>query len=696
MSNFKVLMADQDITTWVNEKTLHLTNNLGQGPGVQKNSSGRAATAEFDTALGPAATALGAGEPIPATNLLSDNQSDVEDGIMGFLAGSTTTLSQDSTTSWQGSSSLKIVTQGGTHTYESVSASIPVSNYLPGQTYTFSCYLKGSTGTETLRFYCEANDNVGGNSIVPTGSNPTVYPHLTTSWQRFSFSVTMPTAGNFNYNGYNWTVIGLRIDTGSTAQAITIWADGWQIEIGSSVHGWVTGGATPELVRMGEVQIYDFNQTLVFGGYAGIIDDKTNRKSVFTHVQCYDYWQQLDRIIVTEVFSGTGDSYMITYLLNKYAPWIDTSLMPTATHYVFSSQPFLHVTLQDALQAITDTAGQVIWITPDKKVHYISLTGASSASYAISDTPNNSTSFPATITKYEQDDTSAINRVYFYGGNYLSGNFTQDISTQANGSNTLFAIGYYPYETTDGKVHVHVNGVDLLVAFTGADQTNLNNVLKPAGNADVLINRSSHTLQFATAPASGASVTCSYRYQLPLTVVLTSAASLAFYGTYLDAVYTDTTVIDTATAIQQSRVLLSEQAFGLTTLEVDVWQPGLVPGTVITVNNTVRGISGNFMIQSVEGFFMGGGTGGTIRYHVVCGAWHWNVVDVLMSMLRGGAPLDTNIDGSGNPIQVPDVPGDTLTATWTVTTSTRTEGGYYPRATAVGDGHDAYPGLASV
>jgi hypothetical protein len=400
--------------------------------------------------------------------------------------------------------------------------------------------------------------------------------------------------------------------------------------------------------------------------------------------------------VVTEVYNGQSDTYMIKDLITKYAPWLDTSLIGSETNYLFGSLPLLHVTLQAALQAITDTAGQVIWITPDRKVHYIPLNGASSATYSISDMPNFSSSYPAAITKYEQDDTSAINRVYFYGGNYLSNDFTQDISTQANGSNTLFQIAYYPYEATDGHVHVTVGGVAQAVAFTGADQSLPQNVLKPAGTADCLINRSSHTIQFATAPGSGVSVTCKYRYQLPLTVVLTSAASVAFYGMYLDQVYTDTTVVQTSQAIQQSRVLLSEQAFGLTTLEMDVWQPGLVPGTVITVNNSVRGINANFMIQSVEGFFMGGGTSGTIRYHVVCGAWHWNVIDVLMSMLRGGTPLDTNIDGEGSPIQVPDVPVDTVDLTFTVTTSTRTQGGYYPRSTPLGDGHDAYPGLASI
>ncbi len=517
-SLYKIMLAGQDITKYVNESTLHLTNNLGQGPGVQQNSSGRAATAEFDSTLGPAATALGAGDPI----------------------------------------------------------------------------------------------------------------------------------------------------------------------------------TSPSLVRMGEIKIYDFTGALVFAGYVGIIDDVTNRKSVFTHVQCYDYWQQLSRIIVTKVYSGVSDTYIVNDLLTTYAPWIDRSLIPGTSNYTFSSLPLLHVTLQDALQAVTDTAGQVIWVTPDKKLHYIPLTGATSAAYSISDSPNRMTSFPATITKYEVDDTAAINRVYFYGGNYLSGNFTQNISTQANGVNTLFALGYYPYEASDGYVHVWVGGVAQAVAFTGADQSIAANVLKPNGTADCLINRSGHTIQFAYAPGSGVTVTCEYRYQLPLTVVLTSQASLAFYGMYLDGIITDTTVIETSTAIQEARVLLSEQAFGLTTLEFDVWVAGLVPGTVISVNNTVRGINANFMIQSVEGFFQGGGVAGTIKYHVVCGAWHWNVVDVLMNMLRSGQPLDTNIDGEGNPIQVPDVPGENIVATFTVTTSTRTQGGYYPRATPVGDGHDAYPGLASI
>ena len=67
-----------------------------------------------------------------------------------------------------------------------------------------------------------------------------------------------------------------------------------------------------------------------------------------------------------------------------------------------------------------------------------------------------------------------------------------------------------------------------------------------------------------------------------------------------------------------------------------------------------------------------------------------------MSMLQSGQTLDTNIDGEGNPIQVPDVPGENIIVTFAATTSTRTEGGYYPRATPLGDGHDAYPGLASV
>ena len=56
-------------------------------------------------------------------------------------------------------------------------------------------------------------------------------------------------------------------------------------------------------------------------------------------MQCYDYWQQLARIIVTEVYTGESDTYIVKDLLTKYAPWIDRSLIPGNANYIFSSLP---------------------------------------------------------------------------------------------------------------------------------------------------------------------------------------------------------------------------------------------------------------------------------------------------------------------------------------------------------------------
>lgn len=65
---FTVTLAGQDITPLVDEFSIRIESLIGQGPG--SNSEGPSTTCAFNTSLGPAATAIGAGQPIPATPTL--------------------------------------------------------------------------------------------------------------------------------------------------------------------------------------------------------------------------------------------------------------------------------------------------------------------------------------------------------------------------------------------------------------------------------------------------------------------------------------------------------------------------------------------------------------------------------------------------------------------------------------------------
>jgi hypothetical protein len=173
---------------------------------------------------------------VGTTNLLTGQQSDIEtDPLLDpdfKMAG--TVISRDATTAWHGSSSLKVFADGG-GSFQSASINAPVGQFAANGVYTFSAYMRAASGTPTIRFYCQANDLIAGNASIGTVGSVT----LSTTWVRYSFTVTMP--GSLA----GFSIIGMRADTGGTPQAITWYMDGCQIEVGQVATTWVLGGQPP-------------------------------------------------------------------------------------------------------------------------------------------------------------------------------------------------------------------------------------------------------------------------------------------------------------------------------------------------------------------------------------------------------------------------------------------------------------------
>jgi hypothetical protein len=468
----------------------------------------------------------------------------------------------------------------------------------------------------------------------------------------------------------------------------------------SSASGAGTVISSPQLLRGAPILLYNASNVCIFGGYIGKIDDISTKKQVYSTVYAYDWYQELDRVQVQTFYSGVSDSFMIDDLLKTYAPWVDRSLLPAAGNYQFTAKVFKATSLQKAINAVTDITGWIFWIGPDQKAHYVSPANTQSAPFSLSDSPDFITRFNYGFNSLEIDDTSAINRVMFYGGKKLSNNFTQDLSTQANGSNTLFVLAYYPHACTDGKYHIRANGSgDLVIGYVSGSGA-VNTLKSQGGVCDVLLNTDARTILFNAAPTNSGpnSVLAEYRYDYPMVVQVVDKSSLAFYGRYFDGVISDDTVFDTATAVARCRALLAEQSMGLTALKVRCWKAGLQSGQTLGVFNSVRGINKSYLIQEVDLVPLGAGN---FAYDVTLGAWSWNLVDVLINATNaafnaGLAPVNDNANGvSANAIQV-EGGDESISAAMTLSTSTRQWGGYYARTSAVGDGHDAYSGLFSI
>lgn len=425
------------------------------------------------------------------------------------------------------------------------------------------------------------------------------------------------------------------------------------------------------IVRQGDVQIYDARQNLIFGGHVTKLDDASYGVNTRTIFNCVDYWQALDRVEVQQVFTGQSDVAIITSLLTSYAPWVDQSLLPATGNYVFAKR-VCKGTLRDVLQAIADVTGFLIWIDPESKIHYASPSSSSTAPFDLSDNPNSITSFGYALTKYEVDDNAIINRVYFYGGKNTSPDFIQDLSPQANGTNTTFLLAYPPDNAADGAKHIVLNGVELVVGSV-FDKTTNGQFKSQGGTADVLLNATQQIALFDVAPLATDTLSAKYRYQTPLVVVLSDQQSYNFYGGWFDGRIADKTVYDVQTALQRCRLKLAQHSRGLVSISLTTWTPGLQAGQLVKLTNKLRGIDETYLVQKVTSVPLGHGE---FEYDVDLGAWNWNLLDLLVQNARANNPVDDYTEEDTTVIQAHET-ATAATAVVAITKSTHTSAAYY-------------------
>jgi hypothetical protein len=322
------------------------------------------------------------------------------------------------------------------------------------------------------------------------------------------------------------------------------------------------------------------------------------------------------------------------------------------------------------------------------------------APFSLSDSPDFFNSFPCGVESYSVDDNAAINRVTFYGGKQPSANFTQDLSTQANGSNKLFVLAFYPRIDSNGVIVIQAQNINsgnaLTIGFKLGKGTQ--NVLKSQGGlADVLLNSDAHTLEFDIAPVSTGpnSVSATYRYEYPMVIKISDQASFQYYGRWFDGVISDDTIFDPATASGRCRTLLTEQSRGLTTLKVHCYKAGLQSGQILPIVNSVRGINNSYIVQEVDTSPLGNGN---FEYSATLGAWNWNMVDMFMNSMKAAEAANipnTSYQDSSTTNAVDVEQGEESIGMHDVWSTITTTAGlqFYARSAAVGDGHDAYPGL---
>lgn len=720
---YKVTLAGQDITAYADQLSIVVSDTLGQGSGAGSSGAtqGRAATLKLNTSLGPMNSAVGAGE-FSTPILTSDSFSRANQSGFGTSSGGKT-YTEIGTGAASISSNEGLIVSSGTDTnmemnitptgYTDVDLVCRVSINNSGDTCGIESRFSGTTlaniSCYKLLFYSGAihiNKEVSGTITNLTNSTFTMNPGtfywfrllvqgtniMAKAWQDGTLE---PSAWAMSTTDSSIAGPGAIALIGNTAGPST----GVRFDSLTAYKYTSTGLVnTPQLVRQGEIIITDATGSVIFGGFATKYTDTTTSqigqtKQNFTTIEAIDYSTSLQRTMVNEIFSGFTDLDIIRYVVGKYTPWVRLDyIMPLKGSYTFSDKRFHNQTVEQVIQTVAGITGYLVYVDYLKFLHYVSPTTASSAPYNLSDNPDFVTTFPHAVEEFMIDDNSIINRVFFYGGSKTTQDFTQDLSTQANGVNTTFVLAYYPSHASDGRYHVLVNSSEQVVGTTGGSGPN-NTLISQGGNAQVLVDPGSKSLTFNTAPASGATVQAKYRYNYPLALVITDEVSHKKFGDpYLDGVISDNTIFDTTTAVQRCRTLLSQQSLGLVTLKVLVYnKPGVQAGMIIHIVNTVRAINASYLVQEVEITPMGGGN---FAYHMTLGAWNWNLIDYLLKLPTLSTFQDVAQVETEDIVIIELIQSNVKAhSTWT---SKTTVGPYYARAAVVGDGHDSFPGFATI
>lgn len=738
---YSIKLAGQDITQYVDQMSVVIDDTLGQGAGAGSGTStqGRASTVKLNTTLGPMNTAVGAGQNVltpvttsvpRTTTMLQDTFARVDDPTSWDIANTGGTWSQGGggTASISGNTGqitgvttnvrmfLANVTLDGSDQGTDYYCTVKVSAL--GDKAGILFYGSGSSAASYYLCWLHTNDNtlavsksVSG-TVTTLASTPfsatanTYYKiHLNVVGTTFSARVWLATASE--PTTWQVTVTDATYTTGYGGLVV-------QNNVATDVSSFVSFQAThtalvtqttyqsptvPLLVRQGEIIITDTTNTIVFGGFATKYTDTSTSvlgqtKQNFTTVEGIDYSTSLQRTLVNEVFTGATDIYIIQYVMNKYVGWVNLQYLPTNPGYTFATKNFRNVSVEQVIQTVAGITGYLVFVDYLKNLHYVSPTTASSAPFNLSSVPDFVTTFPHAVEEYLIDDNSAINRVFFYGGTKTSVDFWQDISPLANGNNVTFPLAYYPSPMSDGKYHLKINGVDSTIS-TSTSSGAAGQFVSQGGTATALIDPGAKAITFDTgyAPAAGATVLAGYRYSFPLSLIITDEGSHRYYGgAYLDGSIDDNTIFDITTAIQRCKVLLSQQSYGLLTLKLEVYnKPGVQAGMLIHVYNQLRGINATYLVQEVQTEPLGAGN---FVYHLTLGAWNWNLIDFLMKLPTLATFQDNQSETQETVNIVQVLTNVNVHDAWSSKIST--QGLYYARATAVGDGHDAYPGFSTV
>lgn len=432
------------------------------------------------------------------------------------------------------------------------------------------------------------------------------------------------------------------------------------------------------ITELDEVILSNNAETIrYFAGQVGKVQIDLEGITKVFKLKCYDYTKFVDMIIINEVYEDQTAAAILSSAFSEYASDFNATTY-VETGYTFDRLVCNRISLARLVKILADKCGFDWYVDYDKNLHFFHQEAAEVAPFGLSDSPDNSTTYPYEMTKYEKDGLNVINRVTVRGGNYLSDD--TDFEGPGNGYTTEFALPY-KLHPPDGESQI------LVYKNTGSDGTpnwvamvvGIDNVDDFSGPYDVLFNYEEKLLIFYAAPSNlnrGWKVTA--QYEAPILVRIRSEDSYAEYGRWYDGVLRDPDISSKWVAQLAGKALLAENAMAQERGTVVIDEDGLNPGMFISIVDTLRGINSSYLISKMTTTFLGNQVA---QYSIEFGKYYADLYDMLAELRRQADPWIGQED-EGLLTEMFELPTESFSFSAAVPSATETDkSSYYCGAT---------------
>lgn len=332
--------------------------------------------------------------------------------------------------------------------------------------------------------------------------------------------------------------------------------------------------------------------TKIFAGTILDMEEEYGKLNEISYnVKCVDYRRHMNSKLVIEVYENMTITAIVADIKSKYLPSDVTTTNvngPTVIKYV----AFNYETPTECLRQLAEISDSDWYIDYDKDIHFFPKRSVSSA-FSITDQSGN---YIYETLKIRKDISQLRNVIYVRGGEYLANTMTA--AELGDGVKGNF---YLPHKFSNVKVTV--TGVEKSVGIDPIDDPGL---------YDCLHNYNEKVIKFRAdrIPRLSGEVRTSGQPNLPVIVKVEEPNSIQTYTAW-EHVIIDKSIKSKEGARQRGLAELYSYSATVQEGEFETYIAGLVPGTTIHINSTLRGIDEDFIINRVDAQILGDDAGTT-------------------------------------------------------------------------------------